>query len=63
MDAVQKHFLEAFYPLSRPAVEHEVELPSVVEDMHSQLLKCKASDSLVCLQVLCVRYRRLGPLS
>ena len=50
VDAVQEHFLEVFCPLSRPAVEHEVELPGVVDDLRSQLLKCKVSISF-CVAV------------
>ena len=41
VDKVQQHFLDIFYPLSRPAIEHEVELPGVVDELKSQLLKCQ----------------------
>lgn len=43
VDELQAHFLEVFWPLSRPVAEHEVEQPGVVDDLMSQLLKCKVS--------------------
>ena len=45
---VQTHLLEALCPLFRPEVEHEVELPEVVHELTSQLLKCKVSFCLAC---------------
>lgn len=43
VDEVQQHILEALRPLSRPPVEHEVELPGVVDGLRSHLLECKVS--------------------
>ena len=43
VDAVQEHFLEVFLPLSRPAVEHEVELPDVMDHLRSKLLDCQVN--------------------
>ena len=37
------YYLEGLRTLSRPTAEHDVELPGVVEDTRSQLLKYKAS--------------------
>ena len=47
MDSLQKHFLEVFYPLLRPAAEHEVDLPGVLDNMRSQLLEVKVCSSLL----------------
>ena len=44
---MQKHFLTVLYPLSRPAVKHEVELPGIVDDLKVQLLNHKVSASFV----------------
>lgn len=41
VDTLQEHFLEVLRPLSRPAVEHEVELSMGFDNMMSQLLQCK----------------------
>ena len=49
VDAVQKHFLEVFSSLSRPAAEHDLELPRVVDGLMSQLVECKASAPLIAL--------------
>ena len=40
---VQAHFLRALRPLSRPAVEHDVELPGVLDDLIMQLREYKVS--------------------
>ena len=40
---VQTHFLEALCPLLRPSVEHEVELPGIVDEMRLQLVRSKVS--------------------
>ena len=45
VDAVHEHFLEVLCPLFYPAVECEVDVPGVVEDMRLQLLDCKVSVS------------------
>lgn len=45
---VQTHFLEVFHPLARPADEHEVELPGVVDSLRSQLLQCKVGAPPKC---------------
>ena len=50
VDNVQAHFLEVFYPLLRPAAEHEVDLPGVVDDIRSQLLSCKVMCLSLCLK-------------
>ena len=50
--SVQEHMLEALCPLSRPAVEHEVELLDVVQDLRLQLLEHKVRVSC-WLQTLC----------
>lgn len=56
VDAVQRHFLNVFLPLARPAVEHAVEQPGVVEELRSQLLKHKVSaPPPSCLQRRCTR--------
>ena len=51
VDAVQKHFLEVLSPLSRPAAEHELELPGVVDELRLQLLECKASAPLISFAI------------
>ena len=43
VNAVQKHYLEVFLPLSRPAVEHEVEMLDVVNDLKSKLRDCQVA--------------------
>ena len=43
VESVQQHFLEVFLPLTRPAVEHEVELPDVVVDLKSKLRICQVA--------------------
>ena len=47
VDEVVKHFLEVALPLLRPVVEHEVDVPGVVDDLMSLLLKSKASISFI----------------
>ena len=54
VDTLQQHFLEVFRPLSRAAAEHEVELPQVVNDMRSQLAKCKVCVSNVHVKAMLV---------
>lgn len=55
VDALQSRFLDAFLPLARPAVEHAVDVPGVVEELRSQLLKHKVSaPASLCLQRRCV---------
>ena len=43
MDHVATHFLEGLNPMSRPMVDHELELPGVLDDMRMQLFKHKVS--------------------
>lgn len=50
VDEVQTHFLEVLRPLSRPAVEHDVDVPGVVDDLRSQLLRCKVSAYSSCMK-------------
>ena len=51
---VQTYFLEKFRTISRPAVEHAVVLPGVMEDMKLQLLRCKVRHLSLCLQSLAI---------
>ena len=59
VDAVQSHFLNVFLPLERPAVEHAVELPGVVEELRAQLLRHRVSaPTSSCLRRRCMRLQR-----
>ena len=50
MKGVQKHFIEVFRLLHRPAAQHDVEVPGVLDDMKSQLRNCKVYLPCIYLQ-------------
>ena len=54
VDAVQAYFLDTLCPLLHPPVEHEVEMPGIVQHMRSQLLEYKVSISRRSLRSLCL---------
>lgn len=45
VDVVEKHFLEVVHPLSRPAVEHAMQLHGIVESMRQQMYEHSMSAS------------------
>ena len=47
---IQKYYLTMLRALTRPPVEHDVEQPGLVDDIRSQLLKCKVCVFLLRLQ-------------